>query len=67
LIVGGYDDAVIERNEEVHKRLRCPKDLVIVPGATYLFEEPGTLEEVARLAQDWFLRHLAPVAAPSGH
>jgi putative phosphoribosyl transferase len=67
LIVGGYDDVVIELNEQAHSRLRCPKELVIVPRATHLFEEPGTLEEVARLARDWFLRHLAPVAVPSGH
>jgi putative phosphoribosyl transferase len=60
LIVGGHDDVVIELNEQALRRLRCPKELVIVPGATHLFEEPGTLEEVARLAKEWFLRHLAP-------
>lgn len=59
LIVGGNDDVVIELNEQALKRLRCPKEMVIVPGATHLFEEPGTLEEVARLARDWFNRHLA--------
>jgi putative phosphoribosyl transferase len=58
LIVGGYDDVVIELNEQALRQLRCPKELVIVPGATHLFEEPGTLEEVARLAKDWFVRHL---------
>jgi putative phosphoribosyl transferase len=58
LIVGGNDDVVIELNQKAFERLRCPKELVIVPGATHLFEEPGTLEEVARLAQDWFVRHL---------
>lgn len=59
LIVGGYDDVVIELNEQALRMLCCPKELVIVPGATHLFEEPGTLEEVARLAKDWFVRHLA--------
>jgi len=58
LIVGGYDDVVIELNRQAHARLGCPKELVIVPGATHLFEEPGTLEAVARLAADWFGRHL---------
>jgi putative phosphoribosyl transferase len=58
LIVGGNDDVVIELNEQALRKLRCPKQLVIVPGATHLFEEPGTLEEVARLAKDWFVRHL---------
>jgi putative phosphoribosyl transferase len=58
LIVGGNDDVVIELNEQALLLLRCPKQLVIVPGATHLFEEPGTLEEVARLAKDWFVRHL---------
>lgn len=67
LIVGGYDDVVIELNEQALRLLRCPKELVIVPGATHLFEEPGTLEEVAKLAKEWFLRHLAPVGGPSGH
>lgn len=59
LIVGGNDDVVIELNEQALRLLRCPKELVIVPGATHLFEEPGTLEEVARLAKVWFIRHLA--------
>lgn len=58
LIVGGEDDVVIELNEQAARLLRCPRELVIVPGATHLFEEPGTLEEVARLAKEWFLRHL---------
>jgi putative phosphoribosyl transferase len=59
LIVGGRDLPVIRMNEEALARLRCPKEMVIVPGATHLFEEPGTLEEVARLARDWFRRYLA--------
>jgi putative phosphoribosyl transferase len=66
LIVGGNDDEVIKLNEEALRRLRCPKQLVIVPGATHLFEEPGTLEEVARLAKEWFLQYLAPVGRSSG-
>jgi putative phosphoribosyl transferase len=60
LIVGGNDDVVIELNEQAVRQLRCPKELVIVPGATHLFEESGTLEEVARLATGWFSCHLAP-------
>jgi putative phosphoribosyl transferase len=59
LIVGGRDERVIEMNREALSRLRCIKELVIVPGATHLFEEPGTLEEVSRLARDWFLKYLS--------
>ncbi len=58
LIVGGHDDVVIELNQQAHAQLGCPRDLVIVPGATHLFEEPGTLEQVAMLAATWFTRHL---------
>ncbi len=58
LIVGGADEPVIELNEQALARLRSVKELVIVPGATHLFEEPGALEEVARLARDWFLGYL---------
>jgi dienelactone hydrolase len=58
LIVGGLDDVVIRLNEEALGKLLCVKELKIVPGATHLFEEPGKLEEVARLAADWFQRHL---------
>lgn len=57
LIVGGADTAVIPLNEAALSRLQSPKQLAIVPGATHLFEEPGTLEEVSRLAVDWFLRY----------
>jgi len=65
LIVGGDDAGVIELNEQAYAALGCVKHLAIVPGATHLFEEPGTLEEVARLAAEWFTRHLAPAAAPT--
>jgi putative phosphoribosyl transferase len=58
LIVGGRDFQVIEMNREALAQLRCEKHLEIVPGATHLFEEPGTLEEVARLAAGWFVKHL---------
>ena len=59
LIVGERDEPVIEMNEDAFAKLNCEKQLKIVPQATHLFEEPGTLEEVARLATDWFRRHLA--------
>jgi dienelactone hydrolase len=60
LIVGGNDEAVIELNRQALARLACQeKQLIIVPGATHLFEEPGTLEEVARLAAEWFTRCFA--------
>jgi putative phosphoribosyl transferase len=63
LIVGGNDYGVIELNQQAYRALRCEKSLKIVPGATHLFEEPGTLEQVAELAIDWFKRHLrAPEA-----
>jgi putative phosphoribosyl transferase len=59
LIVGGEDFQVIELNRQALKALKAEKTLVIVPGATHLFEEPGTLEEVAHLAADWFRRRLS--------
>src|SRR5256886_8157626 len=62
LIVGGLDYPVIEMNREAYARLRCEKELIIVPGATHLFEEPGTLEQVADLAAEWFQRQLVPAA-----
>ena len=58
LIVGGLDYPVIEMNKAALARLRCEKELKIVPGATHLFEEPGTLEQVADLAAEWFQTHL---------
>jgi len=57
-IVGGDDGEVLDLNREAMKRLRAPHQLAVVPGATHLFEEPGALEEVARLATDWFARYL---------
>ena len=57
LIVGGNDDAVIELNRQAYAQLHCDKELAIIPGATHLFEEPGALEEVARLASEWFSGH----------
>lgn len=60
LIVGGHDTPVIEMNREALALLTCTKELVIVPGATHLFEEPGTLEQVANLALLWFRRFLSP-------
>jgi pimeloyl-ACP methyl ester carboxylesterase len=58
LLVGGHDPEVLELNREALQRLHCPKELVVVPGATHLFEEPDTLEEVARQAASWFSRYL---------
>lgn len=60
LIVGGDDDVVITLNEEAYARLQCEKELKIIPGATHLFEEPGTLEQVAAFASDWFKQKLRP-------
>ena len=58
LIVGCNDDIVIELNEQARDRMRCEVKLEIVPGATHLFEEPGTLEKVAQLASDWFVNQI---------
>jgi putative phosphoribosyl transferase len=65
LIVGGYDDVVIELNRDAQARLRCENRLAIVPGATHLFEEPGTLQQAAELARDWFADHLAAAPQPA--
>jgi predicted alpha/beta-hydrolase family hydrolase len=64
LIVGGLDEEVLELNEEAARRIEAEKRVEVVAGATHLFEEPGTLDEVARLAADWFLAHLSPPEAP---
>jgi putative phosphoribosyl transferase len=60
LIVGGNDVPVIELNRAAFEQLRSEKQLVIIPGATHLFEEPGALDQVARLAREWFERYLVP-------
>jgi putative phosphoribosyl transferase len=62
-IIGGNDPVVLDLNRQALQLLRCPKELVIVPGATHLFEESGALEEVARLAKNWFERYLNPITA----
>lgn len=67
LIVGENDFGVLEDNEEIFTRLRGDKRLNIIPGATHLFEEPGTLEQVAALATEWFLAYLPSPAPPSPH
>jgi putative phosphoribosyl transferase len=61
LIVGGHDEPVIETNQAAYEQLMCEKKLTIIPGATHLFEEPGTLEQVAEQAGRWFLRYLQQV------
>jgi len=63
LIVGGNDDVVIGLNEQAYAQLNCEKEFKIVPGATHLFEEPGTLEQVAKLASEWFKSKLQPLAS----
>jgi putative phosphoribosyl transferase len=60
LVVGGNDKSVIPLNETAFARLTCPKELVIVPGSTHLFEEPGALDKVAQLARDWFIKYFIP-------
>jgi predicted alpha/beta-hydrolase family hydrolase len=60
LIVGERDEEVLRLNEEAFQKLHCEKSLAVVPHATHLFQEPGTLEEVARLAANWFRKHLRP-------
>lgn len=60
LVVGGDDDMVLVLNRSAQERMRCETRLAVVPGASHLFEEPGTLPQVAHLATDWFLDHLAP-------
>ena len=67
LIVGGDDTAVLELNREALRLIEAPKQLAVVAGATHLFEEPGTLEEVARLAGDWFTEHLGALASAETH
>lgn len=61
LIVGGHDQLVLDLNRDAQARLRCENRLAVVPGATHLFEEPGTLEQVTELARDWFTDHMTPI------
>jgi putative phosphoribosyl transferase len=66
LIVGGADDVVLDLNRQAQAQLqRCENRLTVIPGATHLFEEPGTLQAAAEAARDWFTRHLAPVPHPA--
>ncbi|HLF41281.1 MAG TPA: phosphoribosyltransferase, partial [Acidimicrobiia bacterium] len=65
LIVGGWDDVVLDLNRAAQAQLRCENHLAVVPGATHLFEEPGTLQAAAALARDWFVSHLAAAAQPA--
>ena len=68
LIVGADDELVITMNREALAKLKCPdKKLVIIPSATHLFGEPGTLEEVARVAAEWFSWHFAPARKAQDH
>ncbi|MBO0860913.1 MAG: dienelactone hydrolase family protein [Chloracidobacterium sp.] len=63
LIVGGNDETVIELNQDAYARLRCEKELKVIPGATHLFEESGALEQVADLAAAWFKERLQSLPA----
>ena len=68
LVVGGHDEQVLELNREAQAQLRCTNRLAVVPGASHLFEEPGTLRAAAELARDWFATHLtgeAPTDPPA--
>jgi putative phosphoribosyl transferase len=64
LLVGGEDDIVIELNEQARDHMRCKVKLEIIPGATHLFQEPGALEQVAKLASNWFVDHLGDKQTP---
>ena len=68
LIVGGADEPVLDLNRQAQAQLTCENRLELIPGATHLFAEPGSLEQVADLARDWFIRHFARLAgAGTGH
>ena len=66
LIVGGRDEVVLDLNRQAQGQLTCESRLVVIPGASHLFEEPGTLLAAAEAARDWFTRHLGPRARPAG-
>lgn len=59
LLVGGHDPRVLDLNEQALRQLRCEKQLIVIPGATHLFTEPGTLEQVCEHARRWFVEHFA--------
>lgn len=63
LLVGGWDEEVISLNRDAYKYMRCIKEISIIPGATHLFTEPGTLEEAAKQAAAWFIKYLVPISA----
>lgn len=65
LIIGGDDPVVLDLNRQAQHRLSCENKLTVIPGATHLFDEPGTLEQVAELAADWFTRHFTPARTPA--
>jgi putative phosphoribosyl transferase len=65
LIAGGDDKEIVGLNEVAHEQLRCEKGMVVIPGATHLFEEPGALDEVARLTTAWFKKYLSPCSESS--
>ncbi|PKO25175.1 MAG: hydrolase [Betaproteobacteria bacterium HGW-Betaproteobacteria-8] len=65
LLVGGHDDVVIDLNRDAYEQLQGVKEMIIIPGATHLFDEPGTLEEVARQAALWFGQYLRKSVEPS--
>lgn len=67
LIVGGLDETVLRLNDAARAEMQTHTELAIVPGATHLFEEPGTLEEVERLAASWFVRHFTAPAGSARH
>jgi pimeloyl-ACP methyl ester carboxylesterase len=66
LVVGGEDRPVLELNRWAQRRLRAPTELAVIPGASHLFEEPGALEEVARLAAAWLGRYLVAALSSAG-
>jgi putative phosphoribosyl transferase len=61
-LVGGHDVDVIDSNKRAYEQLRCPKELIVIPGASHLFREPGALDRVAMLAKSWFVRHFESAA-----
>jgi putative phosphoribosyl transferase len=66
LVVGGDDPVVLDLNRDAQAQMTCETRLSVVPGASHLFEEPGTLAAAAALARDWFVDHMAPLGQPVG-